>query len=99
MLLEVSSPKQDNKKTDLRQDLLESFAKAMASRPFDSDRMRSARLELLKARNKEVLIEAACTGAFFEMVTKVVDISGRPVMGRLEERITKVVLWILSFFG
>jgi hypothetical protein len=61
--------------------------------------MADARRALLAGiANNEVLLEAAVCGAFFEAITKVVDVTHRSPMGALEAAILGQVMAVAAFF-
>jgi len=73
------------------------FAQAVASRPFSEAKMEMARTELTKETDEEALVEAAATGAFFELTTKIVDVTGKVPGPPIIRAIISFILSILRF--
>jgi hypothetical protein len=81
-----------------RRVLLQTFAQALAARPFSREDLAKARHSLLAGTNNEHMMEAAACGAFFEAVTKVVDATNRQPMSALEATIISQVFAVVAFF-
>ena len=99
MLAQVSSAYSASTVRERR--LLQDFGRAVATCPFDCEGMAQARSKLGKW-NHEVVLEAACTAAFFELITKLVGASHRPSMGVGEAFLSKVILiamgWVYHLY-
>jgi hypothetical protein len=65
-----SKPKGANSE---REDALDAFGRAAASRPFHPGVMQAPRERVLQVGGEELLVEACMTAAMFEGVTKIVD--------------------------
>jgi hypothetical protein len=74
------------------------FAQAIANRPLSEEQLKEARDNLEKQMNAEALLEAASVGAFFELITKVADVTGKVPMPRTMRTIIECVLSIVRFF-
>lgn len=69
MLADVS----DSKDSSERRDSLSEFGVAMATLPFNAENVRSKLDEVRRVGGEELVVEACCTAAAFEGMTRVVD--------------------------
>jgi hypothetical protein len=80
--------------TDQREIVLEKLGTAVASVPFDADKVVAAMDEVKTVGGVELCIEAAATCGAFESITKVVDATGRKTASREVERLKAIVMTI-----
>lgn len=62
---------------DSGESALEELGAAVASRPFDGTKIKSAMDEVMRVGGMELCVEAAAVSGAFESITKVVDATGR----------------------
>lgn len=86
-----------------RDQLLAGLAQAAAARPFDKDRLITAREVLRFKLGEGALVEAASTIGAMEMGTRSVDMSGKqpmpPVMLFVMRMVMVVMRWVTSWFS
>lgn len=93
MLRDVSEYFNRHPRQHERCQLLEDFGAAVASRPLSETALSQSRLALA---NNELVLESACTAAFFELVTKIVDATNRPPTSAVEAVVARMILMVMG---
>lgn len=81
----------------IRENVLEEFGAAVASMPWDLDRIRKGIEEVAKAGGFELCIESAATCGAFESITKIVDATGRKVDSEFKDRVMKSAMTMAKY--
>lgn len=86
-----------------RRERLQEFSAALATttttrRPDDDAKLQKARAVLSAIGGNELVIEAASIAGFFELMTKLVDATDRPVKTENVMRIASTVINVMAFF-
>jgi len=72
------------------------FSSAVANLALDVEKARSALVEVKKVGGMELAVEAAAVAGGFEMITKVVDASGRKESSKGAQRVEQGMLFVLK---
>lgn len=72
------------------------FSSAVANLALDVNKAQSALLEVKKVGGMELAVEAAAVAGGFEMITKVVDASGRKEAPKGVQRVEQGALFVMK---
>mmetsp|Transcript_23975 Transcript_23975/g.55929 ORF Transcript_23975/g.55929 Transcript_23975/m.55929 type:complete len:86 (+) Transcript_23975:934-1191(+) len=77
--------------------MLVEFSKAVATRPLDHAKIQQTGKQLALTYDEAVLVEASATAGSMEILTKVVDATGRKPPPHVAQGIVRIVLAIHKF--